>query len=81
MASRGAAGTLSWTVRTAADPLGLAPEVRALVTRLDPEITIADLEPFSRVIARAHAPLRFSLGLIGLFSGLGLLLALVGRFE
>ena len=67
-------------VRTAGDPLALAPAVRSTVRRLDADLPLADLEPLERVVARSLQRSRFLTLLVGVFAGVALLLAAIGTY-
>jgi putative ABC transport system permease protein len=67
-------------IRTAGDPMSLAPAVRAELRAVDPalpEIRMADL---SRAVSSYISPQRFSASVFGLFAFLGLLLAALGVY-
>jgi putative ABC transport system permease protein len=72
--------TLYVIVRTAGDPLALAPGVRDAVRRLDPALPIAELAPLERVVADSLTRSRFLTLLVTLFAGIALLLAAVGTY-
>jgi hypothetical protein len=74
------ARTLGWTLRTSADALALEPAVRSLIAEVDPEIVFSAGQSLDEVVARAHAPLRFSLVVLTLFGAVALGLALVGLY-
>jgi predicted permease len=67
-------------VHTASDPLKMMPAVRSLVTNLDPNLPITDVRSFDEVVSRSVAPQRFNTILLGVFSGLALLLATAGIY-
>jgi predicted permease len=67
-------------VRTAGDPVALAPAVRAAVAEAEPDLPIAELATLPEVIARTVVAPRFFATLLGLFSALALSLALVGLY-
>jgi putative ABC transport system permease protein len=67
-------------VRARADPLALAPAVRAAVWALDRDLSVARLRSMEQVRGAAIATRRFSLLLLELFAGLALVLAAVGLY-
>ncbi|HXV86245.1 MAG TPA: ABC transporter permease [Gemmatimonadales bacterium] len=69
-----------WALRTAVDPASLAPAVRSVVAELAPNAPVAQLQPMTAFVARARAPTRFALSLIGAFAGIAGALALVGLY-
>ncbi len=67
-------------VHTRGNPLALLTTVRSIVTSLDPNLPIADVRSFEQVVYRSVAPQRFNTILLGVFSGLALLLAATGIY-
>ena len=58
----------------------LAPVVRSIVADLDPNLPVTDIRSFQEVVTRSVAPQRFNAILLGVFSGLALLLATTGIY-
>jgi putative ABC transport system permease protein len=69
-----------WAVRTTGDPARLTSAVRAELTRMDPLIPMAELQPMSAFVDKAMAQTRFSLVLIAIFGGIAAVLAAVGLY-
>ena len=69
-----------WAVRTTGDPARLAPQVRALLTELDPLDPVSEVQPMTAFVDRAMAPTRFALTLIAIFAGVAAVLAGVGLY-
>jgi putative ABC transport system permease protein len=69
-----------FVVQTRGNPLAFAPTVRSIVASLDPNLPIADVRTFEEVVERSVAPQRFNTILLGVFSGLALLLATTGIY-
>jgi predicted permease len=69
-----------WAVRTHSDPAQYAAAVRTALTRLDPQLLVADFLPMSALVSRAQAGTRFSLILIGVFAAIAALLVGVGLY-
>ena len=67
-------------IRTDRDPQTLVPAIKAIVRRVNPEHPFPDVTPLQAEIDRATAPRRFVLRLIGMFSFLGLVLAVIGIY-
>jgi putative ABC transport system permease protein len=67
-------------LRTAGDPLALAPAARRLVAELDPKLAIETVATMDAVQAHSLATQRFLMTLLLLFAGTGLLLAVVGVY-
>jgi len=72
--------TGEFVVYTRGNPLALAPTVRSIVARLDPNLPVADVRSFEEVVNRSVAPQRFNATLLAVFSGLALLLATAGIY-
>ncbi|HEV3201621.1 MAG TPA: ABC transporter permease, partial [Bryobacteraceae bacterium] len=71
---------LTLVVRTAGDPLALAPAIQAQIWSLDRDLPIADLASMQQVVERAVWQPRFSTTLLGGFAGLALVLAAIGIY-
>ncbi len=67
-------------VRTSGDPLQSAAAVRAQIRAIDGQLPVADLQPLSTVLGRSVQRERFLVSLISVFSGLALVLALIGVY-
>lgn len=68
----------SWVMRADGDPEALAPAVRQVIARLDPDLPVANLVPMSTYVNAAADPARFSVLLMSIFGGIALLLAGLG---
>lgn len=69
-----------FVIHTRGNPLALLPTVRSIVTSLDRNLPIADVRSFEQVVYRSVSPQRFNTILLGIFSGLALLLATTGIY-
>jgi putative ABC transport system permease protein len=69
-----------WAVRTAGDPVELAPAVRAAVAQIDPRAPLADVQPMTAFVDKAMAPVRFTSTFIGVFAVVAVLLAAIGLY-
>lgn len=67
-------------LRTAADPAGLARDVRAAVRALEARAVVTEVMPMAQQLARQTASRRFQAWLLTLFAGLALLLSMVGIY-
>ncbi|MFW6201178.1 MAG: ADOP family duplicated permease [Gemmatimonadota bacterium] len=67
-------------VRTERDPATVAGAVRAAVREVEPRMTIADVRPMSAVLGGTLAQPRFRTLLLGAFSLMALLLAVIGVY-
>ena len=74
----GAAGR--WAIRTAGDPNGVVPSVRAAIAAIDARVPLAEVQPMSAFVDRAMAPIRFTTTLIGIFAAAALALAAIGLY-
>jgi putative ABC transport system permease protein len=67
-------------IHTSGNPLALMPTVRSIVAGLDPNLPIAEVRSFEEVVDRSVALQRLNTTLLGVFSGLALLLATTGIY-
>lgn len=70
----------SIAVRTAGDPLALAPAVKAAIARVDKEQAVTRVRTMDEVAAQSMAQPRFRAQLVGSFGALALVLAAIGIF-
>lgn len=70
----------SMLIRVDGDPETLVPAIRSIIRSLSPESPFRGVVPLQQRIDRAMAPRLFVLRTIGLFSVLGLILAVVGVY-
>jgi putative ABC transport system permease protein len=70
----------SIAVRTAGDPLALAPAVKAAIARVDKEQAVTRVRTMDEVAAQSTAQPRFRAQLVGSFGALALVLAAIGIF-
>jgi putative ABC transport system permease protein len=73
-------GTMTLTVRTAGDPLALAPAVERTIRALDKDQPVADVRTMEQWVAKTLAQARFSSTLLAIFAGLAMLLAAIGIY-
>jgi len=67
-------------VRTAGDPLRLAPAVTAAIRSVDPEQPITDMRTMEQSIHNGAIGLNYVAALMGVFGGLALLLSAIGVY-
>jgi predicted permease len=72
--------TTEFVAHTRGNAHDLAPVVRSIVSDLDSNLPVADVRSFQEVVSRSVAPQRFNAILLGVFSGLALLLATTGIY-
>src|SRR3954454_1434352 len=73
-------GHMTFAVRTAADPVALAPEMRRALRAVDSNQPAASMVMMEDVLAAATAEPRFQARLLGIFALLALILALIGTY-
>ena len=72
--------TVRIVVRSATDPIALAPAIRAEIRALDPNLAVTDFTPLEQLVTRSVARPRFYTALLALFAGVALALAATGIF-
>ena len=78
--NRFATRTVDVVLRAAADPAALERTVRDVVAGFDPDLPVFQAQPMSQSLRNQTAQARFGTVLLGTFSGLAALLALVGLY-
>jgi len=73
-------GSMTLAIRSSVALESLVPEVRRIVSEIDPKVPIAEIRSLEDVLGSAVAPSRFTMALLVAFSGLALLLACVGVY-
>jgi predicted permease len=76
----GFTGGLAYTVRVAGNPLSVVPDIRHIVSAVDPAAAIDDVMPLEQVIAGTVAEPRFYAVLVGVFGALAAVVAVVGVY-
>jgi putative ABC transport system permease protein len=71
---------LMLAIRTAADPLSLAPRVRAALTAVDPAQPVFDIMTMGTVLSEKTIGLQYIAGIMGAFAALALVLAVLGLY-
>ena len=72
--------TGEFVIQTRGNPVAFMPTVRSIVASLDPNLPVVEARSFEEVVERSVAPQRFNTILLGVFSGLALLLAATGIY-
>jgi putative ABC transport system permease protein len=80
LASGGSPRRMTLVLRTAGDPLALAPALRQVVLEMNPDLPVSDLRTMQSVMDDAVSDTRFTALLLTLFAGLALVLAAVGVY-
>jgi len=73
-------GGMTLVIRSAAAPGAIAPSVRDVLRRLDPDLPLSQLEPMRDLIATSLVSRRLELGLLAAFAVIALLLAAAGIY-
>jgi putative ABC transport system permease protein len=73
-------GSMSYVVRTAAEPAGLIPAVREAVRQVDRGVPAAEFKKMEQIVGDAAAQPRFHSLLLGVFGAAALLLAAAGIY-
>ena len=76
----GWSNVLSLAVQTSVPPETVVPAIREQVRSLDPDQPITAVRTVNELLGRSLSEAKFSLWLLGLFAGLGLLLAAIGIY-
>ena len=71
---------MTLTIRSAGDPLPLAPTVERVVRSIDPDQPVSDVRTMNQWAAKSFAQARFSSLLLAVFAGDALLLASIGIY-
>ena len=71
---------MSLVVRTDGQPEALIPPVRALIREMDPRLPVSEIRTMERIVGESIAEPRFTMGLLGLFGTLALVLSAIGIF-
>jgi predicted permease len=67
-------------VRTAGEPVGIAPQLRAIVASIDPLAPVSDVRTFEARVGDNVARPRFTAYLLGTFAGIAIFLAAIGVY-
>src|SRR5262249_19085585 len=71
---------IHFVVQTAGDPMAVIPWLRSVLSGIDPDLPLSDIESVDSVVTRSLGPRRFNTLLLGVFAGLALLLAVAGIY-
>jgi predicted permease len=73
-------GAVSFAIRTEADPLKFAPQIRAIVSQMDSNLPVFELKTETQRVDRQIFAERLVARLAGIFGALALLLACIGLY-
>jgi predicted permease len=65
-------------VKTTGNPRTVIPVLARLISRIDPQLTSADITTMDDVVRRVRAPWRFNMLLLSAFGGIAIVLTIVG---
>jgi putative ABC transport system permease protein len=71
---------MSYVVRTAIPPLGLAPAVRRAIDTVDADLALSDVRSLQDIVDRASADMAFTMVLIAIAGSVALLLGIIGIY-
>lgn len=71
---------IHFAIRTGSDSAGLVKPIQAAIWEIDPDLPLSGIEPMSELIGRSLGQRRFQLFVLGIFSGLALLLSAIGIY-
>jgi len=72
--------TMSFVLRTNRDSLGLSNELQRAVKSVDAELPVANVQPMAELVSRSMSPQKLSASVLGAFSAVALILAVVGIY-
>jgi putative ABC transport system permease protein len=73
-------GHMSAVIRSTVEPLSLTPSLRQVVADVDRTVPISDVKTMDHIVSESVTQPRFNLFLLGLFSGIALLLSAAGIY-
>ncbi|MFI5183199.1 MAG: ABC transporter permease [Vicinamibacteria bacterium] len=65
-------------IRSVTDPQGLAPAIRQVIRKTDPQLPVSDVRMLSEIVASDTAPRSVQAGVLAAFAGIAVVLAGVG---
>lgn len=71
---------MSIVVRTDVEPSGLSSQIRSIVSNVDKSAPVSELKTMEQIVSGAITQPRFNLFLLGVFSGIALLLSVAGIY-
>ena len=81
LADRWAYNFMTLIVRSRGEPEALIPLIRATVRDMDADLPLYKVRTLTEILGGSIARQRFQMGLVGAFSGLALVLAVVGTYS
>ena len=72
--------TMTLVVRTAGDPLASTAAVQRAIGRVDPALAAGEIRTLERMLSMALSPQRVTAGMLSVFAGVAILLAIIGIY-
>jgi putative ABC transport system permease protein len=72
--------TMTLLVRTFGDPAAVTPDVTRVIGSLDPALAPGDVMTLERVLSSGLSPQRLTAGMLSVFAGIALVLAVIGIY-
>jgi putative ABC transport system permease protein len=72
--------TMKFAIRTSVDPLSLSATAKGQMLNVDASLPVSNLQSLEQIVSLSLAQDRFNTTLLGLFAGIGLLLAVIGIY-
>jgi len=72
--------TMTLLVRSAGDPSGMTADVQRVIGSIDPALAAGDVLTLERVLTSSLSPQRITAGMLSVFAGIALLLAVIGIY-
>jgi len=69
-----------FVIHTSGDPTAVVPALRSLLSELDPNLPLSNIQTLDEVVGASVADHRFVMFLVGLFAALSLILAMAGVY-
>jgi putative ABC transport system permease protein len=66
--------------RVQGDPTAIAPQVRAVLREIEPDVPLASVEPMDDILSGSTRDVRFRAGLLASFAGAAFLLTVIGLY-
>jgi putative ABC transport system permease protein len=74
------ARNMNFVIRTAADPMGMAPAAQREIQQVDPDLPMISVRTMDQVVSSSISEERFNALLLGIFAALALVLAAIGIY-
>ncbi|HEX6049315.1 MAG TPA: FtsX-like permease family protein, partial [Gemmatimonadaceae bacterium] len=76
----GTALLMNVAARVRGNPTAIAPQLRAALRAIDPDVPLSAIQPMNEILADSHGRARFRTQLLTSFAGVALVLAVVGLY-